>query len=57
MAESRTILLVEDEAIIAINEAMLLRKEGYHVIEASSGEQAIAITKDASSVIDLIRFP
>ncbi len=54
MAESRTILLVEDEAIIAINEAMLLRKEGYHVIEASSGEQAIAITKDASSVIDLI---
>jgi PAS domain S-box-containing protein len=37
----KTILLVEDEAIIAMNEARLLKKYGCQVITAYSGQQAL----------------
>ncbi|MFW6253040.1 MAG: PAS domain S-box protein [bacterium] len=39
---AKTILLVEDEAIIAISEDRMLRRHGYEVVTASSGEAAIA---------------
>ncbi|TVQ22540.1 MAG: PAS domain S-box protein, partial [Spirochaetaceae bacterium] len=38
---TKTILLVEDEAIIAITETQILRKHGYEVVTANSGEKAI----------------
>ncbi len=50
--DRKTILLVEDEALIAMNEAMMLRKEGYDVLLAGSGEEAIA--KAAKQTINLI---
>ncbi len=51
--EQRTILLVEDEALINTAEKQTLKKHGFNVISASSGEKAIEITR-AVSDIDLI---
>ncbi len=49
----KTILLVEDEAIIAITEKKSLEKFGYNVLTANSGEKALdAVEK--SPEIDLI---
>ncbi len=41
----RTILLVEDEALIALAEAMTLERHGYRVIHASTGEQAVDLAE------------
>ncbi|MBK7057785.1 MAG: PAS domain S-box protein [Leptospiraceae bacterium] len=49
---NKTILLVEDEIIIAMMELKLLEKEGYRVIHAANGEEAIDIVNN--SPIDLI---
>lgn len=49
----KTILLVEDEAIIALSEARQLESAGYSVIHAPTGEQAIAIVRDAPGKVDL----
>jgi two-component sensor histidine kinase/AmiR/NasT family two-component response regulator len=54
MADLKTLLLVEDQAIIASREADMLRKEGYALVLAQSGEEAIAIVKTAHQEIDLI---
>jgi PAS domain S-box-containing protein len=51
----KTLLLVEDEAIIALAEARTLNTAGYLVIHASSGEEAISVMNGAlGSTIDLI---
>jgi PAS domain S-box-containing protein len=47
----RTILLVEDEAIIALSTAKALEREGYRIIHVLSGEKAI---EASSGPIDLI---
>lgn len=55
MAASRTkkILLVEDEAIVAMAEAHIIRSFGYELVSAFRGEQAVALaTRDEQ--IDLI---
>jgi PAS domain S-box-containing protein len=39
--EKKTILLVEDEALIAMGEKLILEKYGYKVMVASSGEKAV----------------
>jgi len=48
------ILLVEDEAIIAMEEAMILRSEGYEVVQAFSGEEAVLIAGRRNASIDMI---
>jgi PAS domain S-box-containing protein len=50
---SRCILLVEDETLIALTESLILQKNGYRVEIANSGEQAVetALTKKE---IDLV---
>ncbi|NBF40424.1 MAG: PAS domain S-box protein [Spirochaetes bacterium] len=50
---SKRLLLVEDEAIIALSEARLLRSHGYEVATASSGEEAIAAV-DSDPDISLV---
>jgi CheY-like chemotaxis protein len=50
--KSRTILLVEDEALTAMSEANMLRDYGFGVIHASSGKEAVKMA--AGSSIDLI---
>jgi PAS domain S-box-containing protein len=55
MANSpKTILLVEDEAIIALQETRQLEKAGYGVILSSTGEESIALVEANPSGIDLI---
>jgi two-component system, sensor histidine kinase PdtaS len=54
MGESKTILLVEDEALIAFHEMTMLHSAGYAVVQVCSGEDAIAKVKSASPEIDLI---
>ena len=49
----KKILLVEDEAIIAMMEKNILEKYGYNVIHANTGENAVRIVQ-AESGIDLI---
>jgi PAS domain S-box-containing protein len=54
MGEQRkTILLVEDEFLLAMNEKTQLEKCGYAVLIANSGEKAVEFTNEKSS-IDLI---
>lgn len=52
-ASAATLLLVDDEPIIAMNEKVVLEKYGYRVITAYSGEEAVQ-TVDAHPEIDLI---
>ena len=40
---TRTILLVEDEAIIALSEKMVLESHGYRVVTSSTGEHAVEL--------------
>jgi two-component system cell cycle sensor histidine kinase/response regulator CckA len=48
------ILLVEDEALVRGIAARLLRTRGYEVIEASDGEEALALTQQYEGRIDLM---
>jgi len=49
-SEKMTILLVEDQAIIAMSEAAILKKNGFDVIIANTGEQAIKIAEENSAI-------
>ena len=49
---SKTLLLVEDEALIAMDEAMTLQKYGYTVVTVHTGEKAIQTVREKP--IDLI---
>jgi two-component system cell cycle sensor histidine kinase/response regulator CckA len=49
-----TILLVEDEEAVRSFAARALRMRGYHVLEASGGEEALEIVKRDDTKIDLI---
>jgi len=51
---NHTILIVEDEAIIAAAERQLLTQSGYGVMIAASGEAAIAAVRLRGEEIDLI---
>ncbi len=51
-ALAKTILLVEDEALIAMKETEILKKHGYKVLTAYSGEKAIEAVKN--NTIDLV---
>ncbi|MCX5814689.1 MAG: response regulator [Proteobacteria bacterium] len=51
--KQKTILLVEDEALIAVMEREMLERHGFNVILASSGEKAINTVRDTPA-IDLI---
>jgi PAS domain S-box-containing protein len=46
----KTILLVEDQAIIAMSEADILKKNGFDVIISSTGENAVEKFKDRNSI-------
>ncbi len=53
MDKNKLLLLVEDEAIIALTQKKLLERYGYRVITASSGDKAIEIARQNDD-IDLI---
>jgi len=49
----KTLLLVEDEAIIALAQKMALERYGYGVQVVSSGEEAIGVV-NSSTAIDMV---
>jgi len=49
----KTLLLVEDEAILAMTEKMQLEKYGYYVLTVNTGEKAVVLSKENKD-IDLI---
>jgi CheY-like chemotaxis protein len=49
--EEKTILLVDDEAIICQDQADTLKREGYHVITAMSGEERLNSLKTGTKLI------
>lgn len=51
--KQKTILLVEDEALIALDEKTILEKDDYKVIAVSNGEKAIKAVEE-SAKIDLV---
>jgi len=53
MSMKKTLLLVEDEAIIAMTEKFALEKYGYDVVHVNTGEKAIELMGTAPD-IDLI---
>ena len=50
----KTILLVEDQFLIAMSEKSALEKFGYAIVVANSGEKAIELAARAEATIDLI---
>ena len=53
-SSNKNILLVEDEAVIALAETMELRKAGYSVIHSPTGEKAVEIINANQGGTDLI---
>lgn len=51
--EKKTILMVEDEAIISLSTSKILKKNGFEVIVVHKGEKAVEAVKECPS-IDLI---
>ncbi len=47
---SKKILLVEDEALIALSEAQMLKKYGYEVVTAYNGEKAVEMADNDSDI-------
>jgi PAS domain S-box-containing protein len=50
----KTVLLVEDDAIIAMSEIEHLKREGYKILHAANGESALEIVSTENGSIDLI---
>ena len=42
--KTKTILLVEDDSVVALLETQLLKKEGYNIINSRNGELAISLS-------------
>jgi CheY-like chemotaxis protein len=51
---AKTLLLVEDEAIIALSETQFLKNEGFNVVHVYSGQEAVEILNIRPCMIDLI---
>jgi CheY-like chemotaxis protein len=52
--EQKTVLVVDDEKVILDISRAMLEKEGYRVLEAETGAQAIDIAKNFDGKIDLV---
>ncbi|HAK45781.1 MAG TPA: hypothetical protein DCO79_07680, partial [Spirochaeta sp.] len=49
-ADKKTLLLVEDEALIVLSKKMELEKYGYIVLAVSTGEAAVALSKENDQI-------
>ena len=59
MASRPTVLIVEDEFLIAISAATVFQKAGFETVEASNADEAIAILKkrDVDLIFTDVRMP
>ena len=51
---NRTILLVEDERLIALDETLQLKRGGYDVVNAYTGEEAVRRVESDTDSIGLV---
>jgi len=54
LAEAATILLVDDDPLIVRSVSFLLRQEGYRVVSAASGAEALAAAREAPPDVVLL---
>ena len=54
MVENKTILVVEDDALVLGLTSRLLRAEGYVLLQAANGKEAIQIARDFHQEIHLV---
>jgi DNA-binding response OmpR family regulator len=54
MVEIKTVLLVEDDALVRHLTSRLLRADGYTVLQAANGKEAIRIARDFQGEIHLV---
>ncbi len=52
MEKQKTILIVEDESIVAIDQKNILENEGYRVIDVKDGEKALSVIEE--DAVDLV---
>jgi CheY-like chemotaxis protein len=50
---SKTVLVVDSEIVVRTTLSEYLRSCGYRVIEAASGEEALAVLKDSDLAVDM----
>lgn len=53
IAPHHTILIIEDEESVMIVCRQMLQRMGYHILEADTGEKALALAGDADNKMDL----
>lgn len=49
-----TILVIEDEPVLLSLARMVLENSGYHVLEASSGDEALKLWQQKKDTVDLV---
>ena len=50
----KKLLLVEDDAVVGLNQSLLLTKEGYEVVRALNAPRAIALVREEVPPVDLV---
>ena len=50
----KKLLLVEDDAVVGMNQALILKKEGYDVVRAMTADRAIALVRAEVPPVDLV---
>lgn len=53
-SEGKTVLIVEDEALLREMECTILQESGYHVLEAECGRKALDVWNTVGDKIDLL---
>ncbi|HTO93466.1 MAG TPA: PAS domain S-box protein, partial [Bacteroidota bacterium] len=48
------LLLVEDDAVVGMNQSLILQREGYEVVRALNAERAIALVREEVPPVDLV---